>query len=269
MKDFINETLSELVVFKPKNTKIRLGGNYDSGYIMVGGYNYDLYISGGIADAVSFDNHFYFLHPNTPGYCIDGSCNRPLNLTPDYKYIQKFIGSPTSYQSPEKEFTLLHEYTENYKNIFVKLDIEGHEWDWITNFEHLENVKQIIVECHGLFDLRTTPNGWQSIGNFHYPIVPKALNRLNKTHKLVHVHANNGGGAYNVENDVVLDQVEDSRDLPVVLELTYLRIEDSEFDGLNDIPFPVMNLDFRNFPPQPGYWNDFIIDYHPFYHKQQ
>jgi len=40
------EILKNLILYKPKNPKIRLGNpNGDGGYVIIDGYNYDCYLS--------------------------------------------------------------------------------------------------------------------------------------------------------------------------------------------------------------------------------
>lgn len=250
-------TLSKLKLFKPKNKKIRLGDKMDAGYVVIDGYDYDMYLTAGISDNVTFDVDFNSYRPGLKGFAFDASCARPDNLPSNYKYISKFVGANNN------GFTNLEEYVGNNENIFIKMDIEGCEWEWIESFNYLTKVKQLVIECHGLFDPREDKEGWQSIGRFKYESISNALDKINKTHYLVHLHGNNAGGSFNLLNNQIEHKVQGHDELPIVVELTFIRKEDSEIDGLNDIDLPILGLDYPNY----NHEIDFVINYPPIVNK--
>lgn len=112
------------------------------------------------------------------------------------------------------------------------MDIEGHEWAWLLCLEpiHMNVMKQIVIEVHGLWDNDALASMEQKVA---------ALQKLTDTHYLVHVHANNYAGKSRFG-------------VPRVLELTYVR-KDLGVQGLNQIPFPVPGLDFPNHPKKKDY----------------
>jgi hypothetical protein len=260
MEEMDLEILEQLKVQNSVNEKKRIGNAGDSGYVIVDGYYYDFYISAGIADNVTFDNHFNYLHPEIDGMCIDGTCNRPKNLVGKYDYIKKFVGNGSKFSTAESQFTTLNEFCIDKKNIFIKMDIEGSEWNWIMEFEHFQNVKQIVIECHGLFDRRTNEFGWMQIGDYKYETILLALKKLNKTHFLVHIHGNNGGGSFDLRSKSISESTRGSDELPVVVELTFLRKEDCQFCGDYKNGFPIVGLDTPNYLHLP----EIILDKYPF-----
>ena len=121
------EILNQLVVYNPINKKIRIGRNTDGGYVIVDGYDYDCLVSFGAGYDVSFDNDFMKRNPNIPGFVFDGTMDRPPELMEGIKYINRNV----DFYNTEKELL------KDYKNIFVKMDIEGDEWNWIRGFNDL------------------------------------------------------------------------------------------------------------------------------------
>jgi hypothetical protein len=211
------DVLSYLITYRPFNPKVRFGIKRDGGYVVVDNYKYDFFISGGVGTDVSFE--FDFIEQNKiSGVVLDGTVEAP-NLPKGFCFVKKNIGSINS------EYTSnLVEYIQNYKNIFLKLDVEGAEWDLFTSefSNHLDKIKQMTIELHHIFS--------------DNPKVLQSLELLSKTHHLVHIHENNNCQQFfNIGGN----------DYPETFELTFLR-KDCRVRGLNDIPFPVEGLDYPN-----------------------
>jgi hypothetical protein len=233
----MKEILKNLVVYNPVNKKIRLGRLQDGGYVIVDGYNYDYFISGGIGGDISFENDFIKINPNIRGLAFDGTVTayQSQNLPKEIKFIKKNIGFDDN-----ETTTNLHEYIKNYKNVFIKMDIEGGEWNLLRSSfsDLLLNIKQIVFEAHSIFTINN---------------VLECLQIINKTHYLIHVHQNNNGILYEIEN----------AKYPSLLELTYIR-KDCEISGLNANNLPIEGLDFTNMPEKPEYD---IMNKYPFNSK--
>lgn len=213
------EILNNLVVYSPANKKIRIGRPRDGGYVIISDYQYDFLISGGIGGDISFEIDFIKRYPSIQGIAFDGTVNAPLNLPPNIKFIKKNVG----YTSSEKT-TNLREYISKYKNVFIKMDVEGGEWEVLRAFpDYFVNVKQLVFEAHGFL----TRNKQKAI---------ECLQLINKTHYLVHVHENNNGG-----EPIRVGSTE----CPPLLEFTFIR-KDCEIRGLNTENFPINDLDFPN-----------------------
>jgi hypothetical protein len=219
--------------------KIRLGQNGDGGYVLgdlEGGY--DLYISAGVSDEESFSRDFinkYNMDYNN-SVAFDGTIEKyPYNYTKNITFIKKNINS----FKDEKNANLSY-FTDNYNNIFLKMDIEGGEYPWLLSIseEQLSKFKQIVFEFHGIND---------DTFNYSYDDKGKCLEKLSNTHYLIHVHGNNFSSVTN--------------NIPDVIELTYINkkccINVPEF---NKEPLPINNLDYPNFSIK----NDIDLNFYPF-----
>jgi hypothetical protein len=209
--------------------KLRLGAKYDGGYVIADLDNYDCYISAGIGYEESFSRDFlnkYDIDKNN-SYAFDGTINDyPHTFVSADKitFLKKNIGPVNSDKS-----TNLMDLIKKYNNIFLKIDVEGGEYPWLYCLDEndLVNFKQIVIEFHGI-----TGNTWDC----YYEDKIKCLEKLAKTHYIVHAHGNNYSPTCNK--------------IPDVIELTY--VNKKYFNGiapeLNEIKFPVANLDFPNNP---------------------
>jgi hypothetical protein len=237
------EILDNLIVYTPINSKVRIGQSLDAGYVIVNGYEYDYYISCGLGNNVSFEWDFCSSRPNLTGAAFEHSDYPTHQLPANLSFVKKNIGKNNS----DVE-TNLEQEIEPYSDVFIKMDIEGWEWNWLKSFDKLDKVKQIALEVHGFLDV-----GWTEIGQFDYKDILSGLQKFNKTHYLVHAHGNNSADVktYNGE------------EYPTVLELTYIRKSDCQIYGPNKTPLPVRFLDFPNNSLQP----DVDLSKYPFVSK--
>jgi hypothetical protein len=215
----LKEILTNLVVYNPVNKKIRLGILSDGGYIIIDDYDYDFFITGGTGGEISFELDFIKKYPNIKGIAFDGKFDDSKLFPEQMQFIKKYIGNINN-----DTITNLREYVQNYKNIFMKIDIEGGEWKVIPALsELLVNIKQLIFEAHHFFGI-FSQNALES------------LQLLNKTHYLVHAHENNNSMPTKIENIMY----------PSLLELTYIRKKDCLANGFNIIDLPIKDLDYPN-----------------------
>lgn len=119
-------------------------------------------------------------------------------------------------------------------NLILKMDIEGCEWDVFDESESdiINQFSQIVLEFHGLSE---------DVEDDEHAKQIKILEKLNKTHQVVHVHANSAGYVEYVG----------PLTLPNLLEVTYARR--SDFVGMfsdNSRYFPT-ELDSSTFPFLP------------------
>jgi hypothetical protein len=221
----------------PDTEKTRLGRQFDGGYVIAvpPEDTYDLYIGCGINDEFSFDEEFATRYPDLFGYAFDGTIPaRPSTFPTKYAFIPLNIGNENS-----NETTNLIPYMKLSHNIFVKMDIEGAEWEWLLNIptQDLLRIKQLVLEIHYLIDDRVT----------HHQIKLAVLKKLAEHFYLVHAHGNNYSPLVNGVH-------------PYVLECTYVR-KDVYPNGLqlNTQPLPGP-LDMPNYPRAP----DINLNYWPF-----
>jgi len=161
----------------------RYGNDYDGGYIIADGLDYDCFISGGAGSNITFESDF-LKENKIPAYVFDSSVYMTSN---DFLFHHENIDSEHN----------LHEYLSKYHNMFLKLDIEGSEFLWfdILPIELQKNIKQIVIEFHG---------AEQSI---------PYIKQLQQTHTLIHLHGNNYSPMVTIEG----------RGFPNVYEVTFLR----------------------------------------------
>ena len=184
-------------VYKSPFEKIRIGSINDGGYLIfnIPNINYDLLLGCGVEKNLDFENEFLSKYSSVNEcFVFDGTINEIPKHNDKIKWIKKNISSK-NYENT----TNLHDYINKYNNIFLKMDIEGYEFEWIEtlNTKQLNNISQIVIE-------------------FHYPFSPKessAFTKLNKTHVLLHLHANNYAGV-RLYNNIIL---------PEVFECTYVN----------------------------------------------
>jgi hypothetical protein len=218
--------------------KIRCGVNSDGGYVLAElDDGYDCYISAGISNEESFSRDFinkYNINKyNSFGF--DGTINDyPYQYTQNIQFIKKNINNFNDDNNSN-----LSNLTDAYNNIFLKMDIEGCEYPWLLqiNETQLNKFKQIVIEFHGI-----TNNEW----GCNYNDKVKCLEKLSKTHYIVHAHGNNHGQVLN--------------NIPDVIELTY--VNKNYFNlvpDLNTQHLPIYNLDFSN---KCG--NDINLNFYPF-----
>lgn len=230
-----SEILDNLKLYNPVQPKVRLGTNADGGYVIVNGYKYDCLLSAGVDDEITFEVDFLTRNKTTPIFAFDGTVNRPSNLPSEIQFHKTNIGPNSGGNT-----TNLKEYSKKYDDIFIKMDIEGHEWNWINSFEtHFSKVKQFVFEAHNIFPCEPPKGvtfykrcGYKSHLDFLINVL-KSLKIINKTHNLVHVHQN-----------VCAEWAEfNGNEYPAFLELTFLR-KDCDINGLNKDDLPVIGLDF-------------------------
>ena len=224
--------------------KIRCGSDNDGGYVFgeLDG-EYDCYISAGISNEESFSRDFIkrynMCEYNSFGF--DGTIDKyPHEYTKNISFIKKNINSFN-----DKDNTDLSFLASKYTNIFLKMDIEGGEYPWLLTFDEelLHNFKQIVIEFHGI-----TNDGW----NTCYNDKVKCLEKLEKTHYIVHAHGNNYGPVLNK--------------IPDVIELTYVNkkyFESESHPSLNTIALPINGLDFPNNAKN----KDIDLNFYPFVHS--
>ena len=224
--------IDSLALYEPIFNKIRLGKDYDGGYIICDllNVNYDCLISAGIDNDISFEESFCDKY-NIPCYAYDGTIDNIEIKNKNIKFIKKNIGEKNT-----EKTTNLHEIININKSIFLKMDIEGAEFDWIESLslEQLQNISQIVIE-------------------FHHDFNSNVFNKLNSIFYLVHFHGNNFCGYKFIDNVAV----------PNVFECTYINKKYiTKQPKLNTKTLPI-EIDMKNIKELV----DHYIDYPPFVHK--
>ena len=160
----------------------------------------------------------------------------PYHYTQNIQFIKKNINNFNDDNNTNLSFL-----TDKYNNIFLKIDIEGGEYPWLLQIDEtqLNKFKQIVIEFHGITD-----NGW----GCNYNDKVKCLEKISKTHYIVHAHGNNYGSVVN--------------GIPEVIELTYIKKNYfNSVPELNTHSLPIANLDFSNNTNS----EDINLNFYPFF----
>jgi hypothetical protein len=216
-------SLDFLRVYTPPAPKTRVGKPHgDGGYVVIDlpDVKYDVLIAGGVADQVEFEDTF-LERWKIPCYAYDGTINGNF---PETKHPITFVGKNIGPVETATE-TNLHNLFDAHEHIFVKMDIEGAEYPWFRSLSdaQLEKIEQMVIELHPMHDF-------------------SQLERLARTHWLVHVHGNNYGGLMQA-GDIIL---------PAVFECTFIRKKEGQELELNTQPFPT-EFDQPNTRDRPDY----------------
>lgn len=208
----------------------RIGKKNDGGYVMVDSFHPGtICYSFGICDDVSWD--LAMAKRGMDIYMYDHTIDGLPENNSHFHYYKTGVTGIYEEEHPELK-TLISILQENghinEKNLVLKMDIEGAEYDVIQNSsEILQNFSQITLEYHNLLDEKQKEK------------IQSALKTLNKTHQLVYVHANNYG-KFIIQNGVCL---------PDLLEATYVRKSDWQFKETKKV-FPT-EIDNPNHPDLP------------------
>lgn len=222
--------------------KIRLGANEDGGYVIADISGYDCYISAGVSSEESFTRDFInkYNMEHEQNYAFDGTIqDYPWSYTKKINFHKKNIDHRNTGETTNLSFL-----TDTYNSIFLKMDIEGAEFQWLTTIsdKQLKSFKQIVLEAHYI-------NNDDYCSD--YITKKRALERLTNFHYLVHAHANN-----NVQAIV--------HGIPQTLELTYVRKDCfKEQPELNKSSLPIPLLDMPNWDRLP----DISLNHYPFVSK--
>jgi hypothetical protein len=239
-----------LTIYQSPFPKRRIGRWCDGGYAIVDipGIKYDTLIAGGVCDDISFEEDFikYQSEVSNPVqvYAFDGTVTELPHSTfqSQIHFVQKNIGEFETDEITNLHYILSHHIEKGNSNVFVKMDIEGGEVDWIRSLkpEHMNVIAQIVMEFH-------RPFTDAEIGMFK---------KLNETHLPVHFHPNNACGT-RIHNGVYF---------PNVFECTYLHKR--FFNGvaeLNRDYIPNDKVDVRNIWDKDEIW----MSHPPFVHFER
>jgi len=223
---------SVLTVYQCPYPKLRLGKEYDGGYIIadVPGVKYEILLAGGILDDITFEEDFIKKY-DVKCIAFDGTISKLPRENAKIEFIKKNIGFDNT-----SSVTNLHDIINANDTIFVKMDIEGGEIPWIQSLsdEQMNKFQQIVMEFHFPFSEKEIP----------------VFNKINSNHVLVHFHANNCCGV----------KLHKGVRIPNVFECTYLH---KKFfvnpPQLNTDVIPGL-LDMKNVTAKP----EIRIDYPPF-----
>lgn len=222
-------------VYKCKGSKIRLGSYGDGGYIISDEFNnYDFLLSGGFDNNLSFEKDFIKKY-NVKCDIFDKEISK-IDVPDGINFINKYIDKNT-----------LKPYFQIYDNMFLKLDIEGSEYEVFANLSRneMKKIKQMTIEFHYILEKDKL----------------NILNKINNTHWLIHVHPNTCSNIYNLEWIDTFDKIHNIK-LPDILEMTFILRDHLE---LNNDELPC-NLDMKN---GESHRDNIDLNYYPFVTKKK
>jgi len=224
--------VSLLTVYQSPVSKIRLGKDNDGGYILAD-VTYPpntIFISAGIGNDSSFEEAFIEKYGQNC-FAFDGTVDLSK---PNIEFEKKNIG-PVNTDTT----TNLQHLIQTHDSLFLKMDIEGGEVEWLKSLgNEISKFQQIVIEFHWPFAASTQP----------------IFALLNRFHVLIHFHANNCCGTRDISGVLV----------PNIFECTYLNKNYfSKNPVLNTDPIP-SSLDMKNVLHN----DEIIINYPPFVHTQ-
>lgn len=223
---------------------VRLGKENDGGYIMVDNFqsNGGIAYSFGLNDDVSWDSDMaargyeIFMYDPT----IDG-------LPQENERFHFFKAGIGGAENAKRHLNTLEHFIAanghaDKSNMILKMDVDGAEWNFLKSVssETLNKFDQIVFEFHSVIRPRT-----QDKTN----AVVAAVEKINRTHSLVHLHPNNYD-AFLILDDKIL--------FPSTFELTYVKTSNYELVDDENIflPIPLDQPNAKGRPEIPlGFWN--------------
>lgn len=238
------------------SSKIRLGRPKDGGYVLENDSldHIDVVYSYGVGWEVSFEKA---LHRRTRKTIrvFDPTMfdlpNIPLNIRKGAFWITKYIAKVVYFQTYLLTLPLLgykikfyneglatkrlykYDSFQNHltrfgdvgKKVMLKIDIEGGEYEIFDDEgfqKSLDNVAQIAIEFH---DIK------ERLGDLE-----KLIGKLSDRFSIVHFHANNFGGVFEIQGKM----------MPHTIELTFLNNSFIKTREPDLTPMPVDGLDYPN-----------------------
>jgi hypothetical protein len=211
---------------EPKNidghNKIRVGSDRDGGYIMLEPRIYS--DNSGIAYSFGIENEYLWdLQMSQRGYQVyqyDGTVDNPSQEYPLLHFYKFNICGTDKRNADEKTVKeIIAEHHHTGKDIILQMDIEGSEWEVFQYIdeESITQFEQMIVEFHGI-----------AVQGADFLQQIEILEKLNRTHQVIHVHGNNYAPAIPLDSAHSTNQdymafLKHICFLPTVLEVTYVR----------------------------------------------
>ena len=204
-----------------------MGQSSDGGYVIAElPGTYDRLLSGGVGQNIDFERALLDAHPALQGDAFDGTVQGlPVAHERLTFHRQNLGNAATTGVNTWREAML------PYHDLFVKLDIEGHEFRLLPEIIAggcMPRIKQLVLEIHTPADLRRAPQQYPGVGDVSHEFMFNLLAALNETHVLVHLHAVNFAPVHFVH----------SVPCPNVFECTYIRREFVQRFELNDSVLP-------------------------------
>lgn len=215
---------------------LRRGRANDGGYVMLNSaLDNAVVYSLGINDDVSWDMEMAEMGCHLFQY--DHTIDALPEEHPNFHWFKTGIASsssPDGVFKPIDDLIRVNGHSKRH-DLILKMDIEGYEWDVLRVLpqETLMQFSQIVAEFHSFTTIDVDDV---------YERISAVLRKLNKTHRLIHIHANNCGWLGLIGGVP----------LPDAFEVTFVRIADHNFEDCRRI-FPTA-LDMPCNPQAPDFY---------------
>ena len=214
------------------DVKVRLGSNGDGGYVMPSSsQRSNAVLSIGIGNEVSFDNELAARGAKVLQF--DHTIEASPSKHPGIAFHRFGWG-----RRDEGPFLSLHSMMQmldwhDARHPILKFDTEGAEWDCLIDAasSDLARFEVLTGEFHDFQNL---------VNRDYFDKAYAVFSKIDLTHHVVHMHANNAGGM------VMISGIP----FPRLLELTFLRKDAALFHGHSSEPIPGP-LDRPNVPQLP------------------
>lgn len=183
----------------------RYGTDGDGGYLLpLDISNVDYCFSAGIDKNSDFEfditEHF-----NCPVFMLDASVNGPARMHKHFYFEKMWLGSSSNSTTYDINNWMEQNTIFCTKDIILKIDIEGSEYKVIEALNDINQSKLSVIVC----EFHSFENIILKKQAFYRSIIEKIL----KTHDVVHLHPNNVRSAFKCFQLVI----------PTDLEITFIR----------------------------------------------
>lgn len=222
----------------------RLGKENDGGYVVLPASfrKYDVLLSFGVSNDVSFEKQFELENSPCKTFCFDPTVDGLPESFPGGNFYRLGIDAKSKgdYKSLKDILSLAQINSAEYSGVFMKMDIEGYEWNIFQDEESYEIIRQfdqIAIEFH--FKYITSGSKYQ------LPLALlkrfRILKRLKQDFLIFNLHANNceGENSYSKFSKFVFPHV-------VEVSLVNRRNLNSLVENLNQSCDP-SKIDIQNF----------------------
>ena len=144
--------LSEIQINYFTDDLVRLGKNNDGGYLVLKSSitRYSKLLSFGIGGDISFEKDFQKFN-NSEIFCFDPTIDNLPEILPNFYFNKLGIDSINNGEYIDLKQAMLLANIPNNSKIFMKMDIEGFEWNVLKDkksFKLLKEFDQIVIELH-------------------------------------------------------------------------------------------------------------------------
>ncbi len=260
--------MADLQIFHPYAVEglQRMGGTYDGGYVVhhPSLSEAECLVSYGVGFDVTFEKDFH-QHTGKPVYAFDPTMTQSKYLAAGWRrgeYLNTlkraaklvmwkmkapalekeqihFVPEGLAEQNTEDFKTFgyhLSQYNLRDKKLLLKIDIEGAEYKVMQDeafYSHFGNVVQLLFEFHWL-DTRLEK-------------LVDIFRKIERTHSLIHIHANNYGTTFDYHG----------RQVPQVIEGAFLHNSFLREKKRSAASYPLKGLDY----PCDKRKNDLAVDF--------